>query len=542
MTRVLAVASEVFPLVKTGGLADVVGALPQALSGAGVQTTTLVPGYPAVLAASSDATRVHHFPDLFGAPADVLLGTASGLDLLAIDAPHLYARPGNPYLGPDGQDWPDNDIRFAALGAAAAALAIGTIAGPASGAQSTAYFDIVHVHDWQAALTTAYLHFHPGPRPGTVLTIHNLAFQGMFPASLFPRLGLPDAAFRVDGLEFYNLVGFLKAGLVYADRLTTVSPTYAREITLPEHGAALDGVLRQRAGSLSGILNGIDDTVWDPAADTLIAGQFSAATLDRRDANKTALRQRLGLADDPDTMLIGVISRLTTQKGLDLLLARLDTLASPRAASPGAPPPVPDPPPNPPAPRSRRSAASARESSGRARAPLPNGPTLSRTARGLQFAILGAGDPALEHGFVAAALRYPGRVACTIGYDEPLAHLIQAGCDALLVPSRFEPCGLTQLCALRYGCIPIVARVGGLSDTVIDSNEAASASGVATGLQFTPVTADALADAVERAVQLWQDPAGWRRMQCNAMAADVSWRRSAARYAALFRALQAERR
>jgi len=545
LTRVLAVASEVFPLVKTGGLADVVGALPRALSGVGVQTTTLVPGYPAVLAALPDATPVHRFADLFGGPADVLLGSASGLELLAIDAPHLYARPGNPYLGPDGKDWPDNDIRFAALGAAAAALAIGTIGGPGPGtapaAPSSGYFDIVHVHDWQAALTTAYLHFHPGPRPGTVLTIHNLAFQGMFPASLFPRLGLPDAAFRVDGLEFYDLVGFLKAGLVYADTLTTVSPTYAREITRPEHGAALDGVLRQRAGSLFGILNGIDDTVWNPATDTLIASPFSAATLGRRAANKTALRQRLGLVDDPDAMLIGVVSRLTTQKGLDMLLPRIDTLASPRVASEGAPPRVADPLPDPPGLPSRGSAASPCGSPPRARlrAPVPAGP---RVARGVQFAILGAGDPAMERAFLAAATRHPGRVACFIGHDETLAHLILAACDALLVPSRVEPCGLTQLCALRYGCIPIVARVGGLTDTVIDANEAALASGVATGIQFAPVTPDALGDALERTIQLWQDPAAWRRMQRNAMAADVSWRRSAARYAALYRTLAAKRR
>jgi starch synthase len=472
--------------VKTGGLADVVGALPLALSATDVQTTTVVPGYPAVLAGLADGLVVHRFADLFGGPADVLHGTAAGLDLLVIDAPHLFARPGTPYMAPGGNEWPDNGIRFAALGAAAAALAVGS-------AHSGREFDVVHVHDWQAALTAAYLHFHAGRRPGTVLTIHNLAFQGMFPASLFPRLGLPDAAFNVNGLEFYDLVGFLKAGLVYADRLTTVSPTYAREITMPENGAALDGVLRQRAASLSGILNGIDDTVWDPAADTLIAAQFSTRTRPRRAANKTALRQRLGLAEDPNLPLIGVVSRLTSQKGLDLLLARLDALV------------------------------------------------VERSGPGIQLAILGSGDPAMEHAFVVAAARHPGRVACVIGYNEALAHLIQAGSDALLVPSRFEPCGLTQLCALRYGCIPIVSRVGGLADTVIDANEAALASGVATGVQFTPVTADALADAVDRAVRLWQDPAIWQRMQRNAMAADVSWRRSAERYAALYRSLEAER-
>jgi starch synthase len=491
LTRVLAVASEVFPLVKTGGLADVVGALPQALSSMGIETTTVIPGYPAVMESLADGAVVRRFADLFGGPADVVHGTAGGLDLLAIDAPHLFARHGNPYMAPNGLEWPDNGIRFAALGAAAAALAIGTV--PGRDIRSGLGFDVVHVHDWQASLTSAYLHFHPGRRPGTVLTVHNLAFQGMFPASLFPSLGLPDAAFSVDGLEFYNLVGFLKAGLVYSDRLTTVSPTYAREITLPENGAALDGVLRQRAASLSGILNGIDDAVWNPASDELIAVQFSAGTLPRRADNRTALRQRLGLIADPDVPVIGVISRLTLQKGLDLLLARLDALLL-----------------------------------------RPNGPSI-------QLAILGAGNPALEHEFAAAAARHSGGVACVIGYDEGLAHLMQAGCDALLVPSRFEPCGLTQLCALRYGCIPIVSRVGGLADTVIDANEAALTSGVATGIQFSPVTADALAEAVDRAVLLWQDRDVWQRMQRNAMAADVSWRRSAERYAALYRSLEAER-
>jgi starch synthase len=491
LTRVLAVASEVFPLIKTGGLADVVAALPQALASVGIESTTIVPGYPAVLDKLEEGGVVRHFADLFGGPANVLQGTAHGLDLLVIDAPHLFARPGNPYMAPDGLEWPDNGIRFAGLGAVAAALAVGTV--PGRDIRSGVGFDVIHLHDWQAALTAAYLNFHPGRRPGTVLTVHNLAFQGMFPASLFPRLGLPDAAFSADGLEFYNLVGFLKAGLVYSDRLTTVSPTYAREITLPENGAALDGVLRQRVGSLHGILNGIDDAVWNPASDELIAEQFSAGTLARRAANKAALQRRVGLDDDPNVLLIGVVSRLTMQKGLDLLLARLDALL------------------------------------------------LRPTGSAVQLAILGAGIPAMEQEFAAAAARHSRRVACVIGYDESLAHLMQAGCDALLVPSRFEPCGLTQLCALRYGCIPIVSRVGGLADTVIDANEAALSSGVATGIQFFPVTADALIEAVDRAVRLWQDHDLWQRMQRNAMAADVSWRRSAQQYAALYRSLEAER-
>ena len=470
-------ASEIFPLVKTGGLADVVGALPAALAAEGVTTTTLVPGYPAVLRSMAGATTEHHFDDLFGGPADVLRGTAAGLDLMAVDAPHLFHRSGSPYFGPDGDDWPDNDLRFAGLSAAAATMAV-------SGG-----FDILHAHDWQAALATVYLHVHSGRRPGTVLTIHNLAFQGVFPASLFPRLGLPAGIFGINGLEFYGLVNFLKGGLVFADRLTTVSPTYAREITQPDYGAGLDGVLRERGSSLSGILNGIDDTVWDPASDPLIDANFSADRLTDRDANKADLQRRLGLEEDSEALLIGVVSRLTHQKGLDLLLDAIDRLV----------------------------------------------------AVDIQLAVLGSGEPALEQDLSAAAEWHAGRVACVIGYDEALAHRMQAGCDALLVSSRFEPCGLTQLYALRYGAIPIVSRVGGLADTVIDANEAALASGVATGLQFAPVTTSGLIEASERAARLWRDRAAWRQIQRNAMRADVSWRRSARQYARLFSDLEAKR-
>ncbi|HVZ07194.1 glycogen synthase GlgA [Rhodopila sp.] len=497
MTRVLSVTSEIFPLVKTGGLADVTGALPGALAQLGVETTTLVPGYPAVTAALTTASEAARFDDLFGGPATVLAGTTAGLKLLVLDAPHLFARDGSPYFGPDGRPWPDNDLRFAALSATGAALAVGegapgpTASGKAAigGKVAGRGFDIVHAHDWQAALAAVYLHVHDGPRPGTVLTIHNLAFQGLFPASLYPRLGLPPGLFTPAGLEFWGQVSYLKGGLVFADRLTTVSPTYGLEISHAGAGAGLDGVLRERGDVLCGILNGIDDTVWDPARDTLIPSPFSAPRLPRRAANKAALQQRMGLAPEPGTLLIGIVSRLTEQKGLDLLLEEI----GPRAAT------------------------------------------------GMQFVILGSGDPVMQDGFLAAAAAHPDRIGCEIGYDEALAHLIQAGADAVLMPSRFEPCGLTQLCALRYGAIPIVSRVGGLADTVIDANPAALAAGVATGIQFAPVTGPALSDALDRAETLWRDRATWTRMQRNAMKADVSWRRSAQEYATLYRALEAER-
>jgi starch synthase len=481
LIRILAVASEIFPLVKTGGLGDVAGALPLALGAAGAETITIVPGFPAVLSALTNVVAVHRFPDLFGGPADVLRGTAASLDLLVIEAPHLYARAGNPYLGADGREWPDNGVRFGALGAAASAVGAGIVPGLA--------FDIVHVHDWQGAMAVVYLHFHDGPRPGTVLTVHNLAFQGRYPANLFPRLGLPASAFSLDGLEYHGDVNFLKGGLSYADRITTVSPTYAREITGLENGMGLDGLLRHREGALSGIMNGIDDTVWNPATDNLIPARYTQDSLNHRAINKTALQRQMGMDENPEAVLIGVISRLTSQKGLDMLVDQLDSLV---------------------------------------------GETM-------QLALLGSGEPDLERAFIAAAEWHLGSIGCVVGYDEPLAHLIEAGSDALLVPSRFEPCGLTQLSALRYGSIPVVTRVGGLADSVIDANEAALAAGVATGIQFWPTTPEALQGALQRLLVLWRDKPGWERMQRNGMTADVSWRRSASRYVALYQALLAER-
>ncbi len=479
--QVLAVASEVYPLVKTGGLADVVGALPLALDPLGIATTTLVPGYDAVLRGLERAEPVRDYADLFGGPARLLRGTAHGLRLLAVDAPHLYARPGGPYAGPDGRDWPDNPIRFAALAAVARSVADGAVAGLRP--------DIVHAHDWQAGLVPAYIHYLDGRRPGTVMTVHNLAFQGQFAPELLPVLGLPPHAFSIDGVEYYGGIGYLKAGLRLADRITTVSPSYAAEIRTPEGGMGLDGLLRTRAGVLSGILNGIDDSVWDPATDPLLPAAFDATRLAGRRQDKAALQARFGLISDPQAPLFGMVSRLTWQKGVDLLLEALPTLL-------GA---------------------------------------------GGQLALLGSGDPPLVDGFRAAAAANPGRIGCIIGYDEPVAHLVQAGSDAILVPSRFEPCGLTQLCALRYGALPVVARVGGLADSVIDANEMALAQGIGTGVQFSPVTADALAGAIERTAGLWRAPETWRKLQANALATDVSWRGPAARYASLFRGMLAER-
>lgn len=475
--QVLAVASEMAPLVKTGGLADVVGALPLALAAENVETRTLIPGYPDVLAALNVGETVHSFDDLFGGPAWIHAGRLRDIDVFALVAPHLYAREGGLYAGADGADYPDNAFRFAALSFVAAQLAQGLIAGYAP--------HVVHAHDWQAALTPAYLHYSGKPRPATVLTVHNIAFQGQYPKELLADLRLPPESFGVDGVEYYGAIGFLKAGLQLADRITTVSPSYALEIETPEFGMGLEGLLRQRAEVVRGVLNGVDENVWNPARDARIAARYDHFGLTMRAKNKTMLQRRFKLRADPGAFLVGVVSRLSWQKGLDLLLDILPQLM----------------------------------------------------ARNVQLALLGAGDKALEHGFAAAEEAYPDRVAAHIGYSEDYAHLIQAGVDAFLVPSRFEPCGLTQLYALRYGAVPIVSRVGGLKDTIIDANEMALQAGVATGLQFSPPSAEALAIALRQAELLFQDKPTWRKLQINGMRTDVSWRQPARRYAEMYRAL-----
>ncbi len=479
--KVLSVVSEIYPLVKTGGLADVAGALPGVLVPLGIETRTLVPGYPAVIASLDKPEAVHRFDHLFGGPARLLAGEAAGLKLFVIDAPHLYDRPGGPYVGGNGKDWPDNAARFAALGAVASGIGLGLVPAFVP--------DVVHAHDWQAGLAPAYLHYSGGRRPGTVMTIHNIAFQGQFPASIVPMLGLPPHAFSVDGIEYYGTVGYLKAGLQLADRITTVSPGYAGEILQPEGGMGLEGLLNMRRAVLSGILNGLDEDAWNPATDTLIAAQFDIKRLKARAANKVALKKKFALDADPDALLFGVVSRLSWQKGLDLLADSLGTLLGMRA----------------------------------------------------QLVLLGSGDAELAERFVGAARANPGRIGVELGYDEAAAHLIQAGADALLVPSRFEPCGLTQLSALRYGALPVVSRVGGLADTVIDVNEMAKSVGVGTGVQFSPVTGSALQGALTRTGGLWQDRKLWRKLQQNAMATDVSWRHAAVDYAKLFRDVAAER-
>ncbi len=476
--KVLSVASEIFPLIKTGGLADVVGALPAALKPKGVDMISLVPGYPAVMAALDDAEPVHLYGDFYGGAAGLVSGKAKGLDVIVLDAPHLYNRTGNPYLGPDGKDWPDNPKRYAALSRAASDIGEGKV--------KTFIPDVLHLHDWQAALAAANVRYAAqGTRkPKTLLTVHNIAFQGTFGAQTFSDLGLPPNAYAVDGVEYYGGVSFLKGGLACADAISTVSPTYAHEITTPEFGMGLDGLLRQRRTSLSGIVNGIDTDVWNPETDKDIAQTYSLKTLDKRIANKRALEKRLGL-DSGDGILHGVVSRLTWQKGLDLLAEHIDWLI----------------------------------------------------ASGARLALVGTGEPGLEATYREAAARHPTRIGISFKYDEALSHLVQAGADTMLVPSRFEPCGLTQLYGLRYGCVPLVGRTGGLADTVIDANEAALGPGVATGLQFSPINSANLQSTLERAARLYANKPVWTNMQKRGMAQDVSWDHSATVYFNLYKSL-----
>ncbi|WP_394648061.1 glycogen synthase GlgA [uncultured Sphingomonas sp.] len=481
---VLSVASEAYPLVKTGGLGDVVGALPAALAPHDVNVVTLVPGYPRVVAALADAapgaegTVLHDWPDLLGAPARLLSGTLGGHKLLVLDAPGYFAREGGPYGDPSGRDWDDNWRRFAAFGRAAADLASGAVKG--------FRFDVLHAHDWQSGLAPAYLRFAPagGRAARAVMTIHNIAFQGRYDAGIFASLGLPDRAFAVDGVEYYGGVGYLKAGLEAADAITTVSPTYANEILRPDFGMGLEGLIRTRQARVSGIVNGIDPAVWNPARDVALPQSYDAATLDRRAANKRAVEQAFGL-EPGDGPLFCVITRLTWQKGMDVLADTIDALV----------------------------------------------------AGGGRLALLGSGDAWLEHAFAEAAARHPRRVGVRIGYDEAVSHLLQGGSDAILIPSRFEPCGLTQLYGLAYGCVPVVARTGGLADTVIHANAAALDAGVATGIQFDAVTHESLAQAIAHAIRLFAMPERWASLQRAGMAADFSWATSGRRYADLYREL-----
>ncbi len=473
--RVLLAASEAYPLIKTGGLADVVGALPLALRRLGVDARLLLPAYPAARAALSPL-RPLVTTALHGAQFTLLRADlpGQGRELLPVYLleSSAFSRPGDPYRDDSGRDWPDNPARFTLFCRAAAALALGRLVSWQA--------DVVHAHDWQTGLLPALLNVET-KRPGSVFTIHNLAYQGLIEPGAAAALMLPEAWMSADKLEFYGRLSMIKGGLVFADRLTTVSPRYAEEIKTEAFGCGLDGLLRHRSGVLSGILNGIDTEIWNPAKDKALAATFDATSLPARAINKAALQSEFGLRVTPEPLLLGLVGRLVEQKGVDLLLAALDLLPA-----------------------------------------------------DVQIAVLGSGDASHVAALQAAAAAAPGRVAFRAGYDEALAHLIQGGVDAFLVPSRFEPCGLTQLYALRYGAVPIVRAVGGLADTVVDASPANLAAGRATGIVFDEASGAALAAAVLRALGLYRAAEPWRQMQLTGMAADHGWETSAAAYRDLY--------
>ena len=475
--KVLHVAAEIYPLVKTGGLADVVGALPQALAAAGADVRLVLPGLPPILEGLGDLQTVCELGAMFGAGrVAIRRGLLAALPVYVVDAPYLYDRPGNPYLGPDSHEWPDNLQRFALLGWAAAHLAAGEL-------DPGWRPDVLHAHDWHAALSHAYLAARPVRGPASVFTVHNLAFQGLFEPEDFFLLGLPSRFMAPAALEFHGQFSFIKAGLKFATRVTTVSPNYAREIGTPEFGNGLDGVVRARGAQVSGILNGVDPLVWSPQADASLPTGYSADDLAGKSQCKAALQRALGLEPQGDAPLLGVVSRLTSQKGLDLVLQALPELLD----------------------------------------------------AGAQLAVLGSGEADLEQAFRRAVAQHAGRVAVRLGYDEAFAHQMVAGADMILVPSRFEPCGLTQLYGLRYGTVPVVRRVGGLADTVFDAGDGALRRDEATGFLFDPPTPEALGRAVLRAIHAYRQPAVWQQLMRRGMAQDFSWAPVAQQYLALYR-------
>lgn len=471
-------ASECFPLIKTGGLADVVGALPLSLEKTGLEVTVFLPGFPAVLAGLKNKKTLAKITDVSGGPGKLLKAmTDTGLSIIALDAPHLFNIKGNPYLDADGNDRRDNGEKFAAFSKIAAQIAMGQI--------SRKKYDVLHAHDWQAGLSAAYLKAAGDARVKSVLTIHNLAFQGLFPKSLLGKVDLPPSYYSDEGFEYWDKISFLKAGIAYSDHITTVSPTYALEIQSDDGGMGFGGLLRAKQNRLSGILNGIDMDVWNPETDPDIQLNYSANKPSGKAKNKHALQRNLNLREDASAPLFTVISRLTTQKGLDLLAHMTDFIV----------------------------------------------------ANGGQLALLGSGDATIEAAFVAASEKHPTEISVTIGYDEPLAHRLQAGADAIFIPSRFEPCGLTQLCAMRYGTVPIVGRVGGLNDTVIDASPMALANGVATGIQFSPINGHMLYSAISRAFNLYANQEQWNTLIMNCLKQDVGWEASAAEYLKLYSAV-----
>ena len=460
--RVLFVTPECAPLTKTGGLGDVSAALPAALRAQGIDVRVLLPMYQGI-SLSESLPEAKECARLRLLQMDARLLEAG--EFLLLDCPALYARPGDAYQDAAGADWPDNALRFGLLSRVAALLG-------ADGSPFEWRPEVVHCNDWPAALAPVYLHFERR-RAGSVMTVHNLAFQGLFDAGLLARLELPRATFSIEGLEFYGKLSFLKGGLVYADAITTVSPTYAREIQTEELGCGLDGVLRERREALRGIINGIDTQTWNPMSDPHLAERYSWTSLEKKAANKLAVQRRLNLPEDPAVPLLGTVCRFTHQKGIDLLAGAAQELIA-----------------------------------------LP-----------AQLCVLGRGEREHEAAIAALAARHPESIAAAIGFNEDLAHLIEAGADMFLMPSRFEPCGLNQMYSQRYGTPPVARATGGLVDTIVDSE---------TGFLFERAESAALAAAVKRALLACRDARRWREMQRRGMTRDFSWSGPARQYADLY--------
>ncbi len=475
--RVLFAASEAAPLSKTGGLADVASALPAALQGLGCDLRVVTPAYRGALDTLAQRRRVADIV-LQRLPITIWEGQveAGGPLQWLVDCPELYHRQGSLYTDAHGNEYADNAQRYGIFGELVARLALG---------QNGIGWrpEVVHLNDWHTGLAAAWL-AEAIQRPACVFTIHNLAYQGNFPPEQLAALDLPAVRMIPGALEFQGQVSFLKAGLVCADALTTVSPTYAQEIQTSEFGEGMDAILRSRASVLTGIVNGIDDDTWNPATDRFIPRRFDARCVDEgKLANRRALQPRLGFELDDRSLLVVFIGRLAHQKGADLLLA----------------------------------------------------PEAAIDREGVQFALLGAGDRELEQAFADFARRRPGRIAATFTFDEALAHLMEAAADALVMPSRFEPCGLNQMYSQRYGTVPVVRRTGGLVDTVTDATPATLASGTATGVSFDHADVGGVAYGIGRAMELRQQRQVWSALQRNGMRHDFSWAAVAHRYIEVYR-------
>ena len=471
--NVLFACSELTPWVKTGGLADVSGSLPHALRRAGAEVKIALPGYKAVLDQIERPQYICHL-DLPLGPVAVCAATLAGTEVLLLTHPVFSNRTGNPYMSDDDRAWPDNPYRFALFSQAVAEIGLNR-------ANLDWQPDIVHCNDWQTGLTPALLSLSH-QRPATVFTVHNLAYQGNILFNAYKDLGLPQSLFHTDGLEFWGQASFIKGGLAYADRVNTVSPSYASEIKTIEFGNGMDGMLNSRGDRVSGILNGIDEDEWNPATDPYLKQNYTVSSLELKAENKVALQQRMKLPDDKDIPLFGSISRLAVQKGIDVLIEAI--------------------------------------------AAMPDD--------SFQLAILGAGETELQSQLSQLAERYPDKVAVRFGYDESLSRAIEAGSDVFVMPSRYEPCGLNQFYSLRYGTVPLVTRVGGLADTVFDVDAEDVKLAQKNGFVIDNATTQNLISGMRRAIEHYQDKPQWQSLQRTGMKANYSWNRSASEYIALY--------